>query len=387
MRIFIITETLLPGGAEWFTLRLSKALSEKNHEVYLFVLSPDLVDKRLTEKFEGLKIMQVNEMKIRLAVFMDRVLNRLIGRKYFCQKINSKYLKKKIKAISPDVLHSHLITSDLTTIDANKSFKVRHVTTIHGDYIKSVKGDVIKAKDKLNNAFFGLDHIVSISDEQIRILTQNFPFIKGKLSKVYNGYQLPEKLPSSPAHDTFNFGLIARGIKEKGWEPAIQSFIQIPNENIRLYFYGESDYLKELEQKYFDGRIVFAGFTDNPLLATSTLDVGLLPSYYSSESLPTTIIEYLAMGKPVIATAVGEISNMIGANDEKTSAGILINTSVPEDMVIPMREAMMKMVSDKDAYNAFASNCEPAFKKFDMDKCVDTYVTIYENKNIELCAV
>lgn len=36
-------------------------------------------------------------------------------------------------------------------------------------------------------------------------------------------------------------------------------------------------------------------------------DVAILPSYFISESLPNSIIEYLAYDKPVISTNIGEI--------------------------------------------------------------------------------
>lgn len=386
MKIFIVTETLLAGGAEWFALRLCKALTRKGHQVYLYVLRPDLVDKRLTQSFTDLHLLYPSEWKIKLAVLVDRITNKIAGKQYCCQKLNSLFIKKNIKKIQPDVLHSHLITSDLAVINANKKSHVYHVTTIHGDYIQAIKNNYTAARKKLNNAINALDHIVSISDEQINILTEKFPAIKAKLSKVYNGYQLPEQLPPSVKKETFVFGLIARGIPQKGWEPAIKSFIKIKSEKARLYFYGESEYLNQLRQTYPDNRIVFAGFSDAPLAAVSNLDVGLLPSYYNAESLPTTIIEYLAMSKPIIATAVGEIPKMIEADTPENLSGILIKKINPTEMIDPLYEAMNKLMTDTDTYKALASNCNIAFKKFAMDRCVDAYLTIYKHKTSATCA-
>ena len=97
MRIFIITETLLAGGAEWFALRLCEALRQQNHEVHLFIIRPDLVDKRLTFHFDKIKTYKLPEWQIKAAVFTDRVLKKLFGSNGVLKLLNSRFLKRKIK--------------------------------------------------------------------------------------------------------------------------------------------------------------------------------------------------------------------------------------------------------------------------------------------------
>lgn len=378
MTVFIISETLLAGGAEWFALRLSDALMASGHEVCFFVLRADKVDNRLKSKFSNIKMYALPKWLITACAFLDRGINRLGYPNFLVKYFNSILLKKYIRNLKPDVLHSHLITADAVGYKANSGTKVRQVATIHGDYIQALKNnDVVNIK-AIALLIQQLDKIIIISDEQKKILTTKFPTVATKLKKIYNGYPLDENnLPVSPIKDSFNFGLVARGIPEKGWEPAIQAFLQIPNANVRLYLYCEGVYITSLKEKYTDPRIIYAGFTDNPLAAISNLDVGLLPSYYPSESLPTTIIEYLAMKKPVIATNVGEISKMILPEDESPPAGIIINTIDPAKMVQPLHDAMMRMFSDKILYEAMKASCRSSFNKFSMKGCVDEYVKEY----------
>ena len=56
MRILIVTEALVLGGAETFVLRLARRLREDGHEAELMCLNPDLVDPRLIGQFTDVPI-------------------------------------------------------------------------------------------------------------------------------------------------------------------------------------------------------------------------------------------------------------------------------------------------------------------------------------------
>jgi L-malate glycosyltransferase len=383
MKIFIITETLLAGGAEWFSLRLSDALIRRGHDVMLFVLRPDLVDKRIISKYPQVPVYHLPAQTIRVAALADRALRFILKTPYLLRILNSRFIKKYIDLSTPDVIHSHLLTADRRGIDANDK-KVRHVTTIHGDYISILKQKMKDGTKEVEDILARLDTIVTISDEQIKILTSEIPALTTKIKKIYNGYVLPANIPIEEPKETFNFGLIARGIPEKGWEPAIQAFLMLNAPNARLHLYGEGTFLDQLKKKYTDSRIIFGGFTSSPLEIVAKLDVGLLPSYYTSESLPTTIIEYLALGKPVIATAAGEIPLMLDV-EGASPAGILIPVCDPAKMVEPLFAAMSKLMLDDILYDQLSANCHKAFEKFSMNNCVDSYLDVYVKEKKHAC--
>src|SRR5690606_17905321 len=273
-------------------------------------------------------------------------------------------------------IHGHLIESDLVAVKLAQNTTIRTVATVHGDYIGALK-DKARLKE-INHLMKQLKEVVVISEEQKKILLKSYPAIHTKLTKIYNGYPLDKRdIPvENEAKDFFCFGMIARAIPEKGWEPLIKAFLKLDNDKLRLALYGEGAYLEELKNRYTDKRIVFYGFTNEPLKSIASFDVGLLPSYYPAESLPTTIIEYLAMEKPVIATDVGEVRNMIAVK-ENLSAGIIIEETNKDKMVKPLYEAMKKMVEDKNFYEAKKQACKTAFEKFEMDKCIAAYTGLY----------
>src|SRR6185437_13149544 len=88
--------------------------------------------------------------------------------------------------------------------------------------------------------------------------------------------------------------------------------LQLNTEKAHLVLVGESTYLQTLKNNFAQHQTIhFIGESKNPLEWVNIFDVGLLPSTYASESLPTVVIEYLCCNKPVIASDAGEIVNMI----------------------------------------------------------------------------
>ncbi|HTN47120.1 MAG TPA: glycosyltransferase family 4 protein [Flavipsychrobacter sp.] len=376
MKIFIIAETLTTGGAEWFSLRLAKALTDHGHDVSFFVMRPDMINDRIARKFAEIELITLPLAWTRLLVQGDRVWNKIFGKKWLVEAGNARLIRNYYRRKGADAIHSHLIEADLVALSSNLGEQVQLVTTVHGDYTSALKQN--KRQREIRKLMHGLSHIAVISEEQRSILSDSFPDVADKISKIYNGYPPPETARHTigKTHSVFVFGMIARAIPEKGWKPLIRAFSRISDKNVRLVLYGEGAYLDNLKSENDDERIEFAGFSDDPLAAIGKMDVGLLPSYLKAESLPTTVIEYLAMKKPVIVTNVGEMKNMI-KDDRNESAGIVIDELDETAMVPLLYEAMMKLSGDKQFYEEKALCAERAFEKFSMNKCVQAYEKLY----------
>ena len=380
MKICIVSDTFIAGGAEWFTLRLAESLQKQNNTVKIFVLRSDLVVKSIVKQFPTITIIGLPAWLTRIIFFIDRGQKQFSGRYLLLDWANSIFLRQQFKKFKPDVIHSHLLNVDVVVVRANSKLQARHVVTIHGDYIEFIKRKD-ERKIKLSLAVLNkVDGIVIISEEQRELLSSTFPFHQKKIEKIYNGYPEPVTDKFKKERGThvaaFNFGLIARGIPEKGWEPSIKAFLLLNRSETKLLLWGEGEHINKLKERYSDGRIEFRGFTNAPLQAIAELDCGLFPSYYPSESLPTTIIEYLLMKKPIIATAVGEIPRMMKAGKEL--AGILLSTVDPHKTVPGLKTAMESMLDDKFQYNRYKQIAGEAFKKFTMDECVQAYMKVYK---------
>jgi glycosyltransferase involved in cell wall biosynthesis len=376
MKILLVADTLMPGGAEWFLLRKCRELQKRNHEVVLFVSRPDMVDRRLLNQFPEVKFSHLPTLLITLLVFFDKVLNKIFRRPFLFNSAAIWSLKRIIRAFRPDVIHSHLLVADCLTTRANMKMRIRHVITIHGDYIAHLKTGDEKYLNRISRILNQVTAIVVISEEQRDILYNKYPFITNKLFKIYNGFYLP-KTVSTFGNSLFTFGMIARGIPEKGWEIAIEAFRRLKEPNARLILYGESKYLSALKARTNDRNICFRGFTDKPLEAIVEFDVGLFPSYYASESLPTTIIEYLSLNKPVITADVGECAVMITDSDAVAGKVVPLKDGKPD---IELLSGYMKeLMDDKQQLGAMSQTAARCKIKFDMGFSIDKYLFLYNS--------
>ncbi|HEY9178996.1 MAG TPA: glycosyltransferase family 4 protein [Flavipsychrobacter sp.] len=394
MNIILASEVIHPGGAETFILRLSQALHKKGHNVSVLVFYNHMLNRELCKILApDVEIVPADIPAAGLLGKLDGLLFRL-GVDYSIRNIFIRStLRRLIKKQKTNIIHSHLLKVDKLCLDVAATEDIPVVNTIHGDYLqffeKTRKGIAIpllnymqKAKSNLGK----LAAVVCISDKQVSFFEKEFPQeTKNKLSKIYNGYE--GNITAQPAElkkqlgitdGDFVFGMVSRGIREKGWQVTIDAFLHLNNANTHLVLTGSGDYITSLKDKYKEEkRIHFTGHADNPINWINIFDAGLLPSTYPSESLPTVIIEYLYCGIPVIASDAGEIVNMTGQDNHP--AGIIVPVHNGKVDVLQFSHAMNSYVDNKELYSIHKENAGKCYQMFDMDKCVSAYMHVYED--------
>lgn len=139
-------------------------------------------------------------------------------------------------------------------------------------------------------------------------------------------------------------GIVSKLWEGKGHSILIQAFRGIHEEipDARLVIVGEG-YLKDrlaqqVRQLGLGTSVLFTGFVGDPAQIIATLDVAVLPSFF--EGMGRVLLEAMAMGKPVVATRVGGIPDLVehGVNGFLVSPG-----SVPE-----LRDAVLRLLKDRD---------------------------------------
>lgn len=229
--------------------------------------------------------------------------------------------------------------------------------------------------------------MVCITEPQVQQLQRLMPSLaaSGRLSKIYNGYAAskadisvagqPEALQHLPA-GAFVIGMVSRGIKDKGWDVLVGAFEALGLPDAWLVLVGDGDHLQKLRATNRHPRIVFCGNVVDPLRYIAHFEVACLPSQFATESLPTVVIEYMVLGKPVIATDVGEIPAMLEVASD-SPAGLLVELGETTAMVPRMQAALKQLHDDEALRAAMGANALRAAKKFDMDVCVDAYLDVY----------
>lgn len=139
-------------------------------------------------------------------------------------------------------------------------------------------------------------------------------------------------------------GVVSKLWEGKGHKCILQAARNVITKlpNVKFMFVGEGYLREELEilaqQLGLNNDVIFTGFrTDIPGI-TAIFDIAVLVSFF--EGLGRVLLEAMVLGKPVIATSVGGIVDVI--DDGKT--GILV---LPDDSGA-LAQAMIRLLGDED---------------------------------------
>ena len=389
--ILLLTETLTAGGAEIFVLRLAKQLKQNGFECIVFNCHKRLVNERLMSEFDDVHIVHFNSFFDGFLLKLDRLFQRMkldvSLRHYFV----AKQVKDIIKKFNVRVLHSHLFKVDYTVALINRGLNLKHVITNHGDYhlyhsfLKNGDSrDVIHFHKKAAYVFQHASSIVCISHRQIEEIGFYGEELKKKAKIIYNGLTIKNTAPGKKSElgipeNAFVFGMVARGIREKGWEYALSAFNKLNTSAAHFILVGDGEYLRaQKEEIDKNSNIHWVGFSHNPQEWISLFNVGLLPSFYKAESQPNVILEYLALGKPVISSDSGDVSLMLNVcNANQCGYVTKINAKAPYIDVSELKSLMQSYIDDKALLEAHSRSAKERFKDFNMDTCARKYEAEY----------
>ncbi len=357
------------GGAEKFFVRLARAFNS-NHEITCYVpclrggnasLAGQLRDLRVISipgfgRF-GYRLFYKITMMLRQrfpgcdpeALMHDRMLARLHHQHRF------------------DMVNPHLMEATRQTCRAFRHISLPIAESDHGHYA---------VVDELNPGpaaivFRRLNALICPAQANVD-RAERFTWNEGfRTFAIPYGYEPPSGIPSKINEEIFTFGMVARGVEQKGWNEALAAARIVRTKTDRpfkLVFVGEGPCLDSLRRTTLESWVKFLGRQDEPEHFIQQFDVGLLPSCLKEESLPNSIIEYLACGKPVIATAIGGIPEMTG------NAGILIPLAANGKAdVSALADAMLLLATNPERHQALAAQTGAAFARFRMENCVEAY--------------
>lgn len=143
-------------------------------------------------------------------------------------------------------------------------------------------------------------------------------------------------------------------VPAKGVHVLIDAFERVTHQvsDARLEIVGEGDdaeYRQELRNvvawQDLGKRVTFHGWRDDVLDALDAADVYVMPSF--TEGVPRSIVEAMALGKPVIATKVGGIPELL----EGGELGILV---APDDSTA-LAAAMLRVAADRKLRRSLAA--------------------------------
>lgn len=382
------------GGAQTFAIRLAEGLLERGHRIFLHEVEPQTREATdgagLLDRLPArAKRVAVPPRLLRLGASVDARLARLGVPWRARVALHAGYLRAVVHRERIDVVNSHLFDSDDLVVRALRDTEVPIVLSDHGDYrYVGARGHATRARVA---AIFQRANAVawpsSVSSQALARQARRSGLVEATIP-----YGIPRPRPAVPPEQVrrsldipgsaFVFGMTARGIPEKGWSEALQAFAEVRTRAARelhLVLVGSGEHLSALQAALDPAlrRFVhFTGHASDPERWIESFDVALLPSHFAGESLPNAIIEALAHGKPVVATDIGGISEMIEIGHER--AGILVDfDATGRADVRALTDAMLRYVTDPDLRAKHASLALEVAPRFDLSTCVTRYEEIF----------
>ena len=245
-------------------------------------------------------------------------------------------LVKLIKEKNIKIVHTHGYKSNFFGMVASKLCSVKVLTTVHGWIQNNFRGRFYVRVDKFMLKYF--DNIITVSN-QIRNELIYLGVKKEKIITVHNAINLSNYRPevtSNILRKEFGFSknyfvvsTVGRLSREKGHKDFIKCAKILIEKNFEGIFFliGDGPAMDELinytKVLGINEKVIFTGYRNDMVDIFSSIDILINPSY--TEGLPNVILEAMAMNKPVIATNVGGVSEIV--KNEVT--GLLIKPKKP----------------------------------------------------------
>lgn len=349
------------GGGEIMPIRLANELYKKGVHVYVHITNSDVTE----EKVRGM-------LNSDIPVFYTNQVDEIAT---------------IIDGCGIEVVNTHHQGLQSFYAMGHESFEqlgvnFYHVATSHGLYDQfedSTLNYIFKyqLKDKIN-------HWTYVADKNIEPFRKHHVYHQENFTKVPNGMERPiiTAISRTELHipeGAFVFALASRAIPEKGWVSTIECVKQIHDQvsrEVHLILIGEGPVYEELKRSNIPSYVHLLGFRDNPCDYYHISDAVVLLSTYKSESAPLTLIEAMMVGKPIIASDIGDIKQMMTCNGEIAGAVYPLEQGrVPKNMVV---EIMKKMINDTDYYLKCCAVAKEKSKDFELSHIANLYYNIYK---------
>lgn len=351
MKILFFIESLRSGGKERRLTELVRVISE----------NPDYACRIVTMDDE---IYFKNQIPKNVDII-------ILKRKYFRKDINVLFKFFKIcSEYSPDIIHVWGKMAAIYAIPTKLIFNI--------PIINSQISDVIPMHLLYNKIAFKFSDFI-IANSYAGIEAYNPP--KNKSSVIYNGFDFSRITKLNPVEELKNqfrskskniVGMVASFSTLKDYNTFINSGVIVLKEFPETTFLciGDGDkvqYKKLIPLKYIDNFIFLDSQTEIESII-NIFDIGILATY--TEGISNSIIEYMALEKPVVATIGGGTSELIIDNE----TGFL----VPPQNIKIMAEKIILLLRDNAKRRLMGQAGKARIRtEFSIENMVNKHIEIY----------
>ena len=298
---------------------------------------------------------------------------------------------KYLRGENPAVFHAHLnwLLSCKYGLAAAALARVPLVIATLQQYLLPPWGRSIFLQQRLASSF--VDQYIAVSHAVARQLSLDFRVPPKKVRVIHNS--IPSGKYDRPVNPELKAALnqgklwpivltVARLDDQKGHKFLLEAICQLPEAIFVLV--GDGPERASLEAQAHNlgvsGRVLFLGYrTDIPDLLANC-DLFVLPSIY--EGLPLSVLEAMAAGKAVVATAVGGTPEAVV--DSET--GYLVPPGDPATLAIAIRSILSDPVLAGKMGVAGQARVRQEFSVETMAQTVNQiYIDLLKRHNLKAC--
>lgn len=373
VRLLHLADTADLGGGETYLFLLADRLSRDRYVLSVFCPSEGLLPQRLRKI--GIPVVPFEIPKL----LSPAALVRLI---------------RLFQQHRPDIVQSHGARTNLYATLAGRWARVPIIVcTIHNslyDYpISSIRRSLYLLGERLTFALS--DRTICVADALAHDLTKRSGRDPRKIQVIRNGVDLeafdPKTVDGSTVRREFGLekdipliGIVGRMTPQKGHMDLLTALVQIKAvvPTVKVLIVGDGPLRAELVQftrsRSLEDRCIFAGMREDIPAIIGALDVVALPSL--SEGLPFVLLEAMAMGKPVVATRINGVREVV--EDGVTA------------LLIPPREpamlagAISALLINQELRSRLAAAARQLVeRRFSLDRMIQEVMALYEKLNEE----
>jgi L-malate glycosyltransferase len=255
-----------------------------------------------------------------------------------------------MRRLRPDVVHTHRYKENvLGGLAALAAGRPALVQTVHGlteryRGWRRIKSVLHSSLDGMVSRLLGVTVVAVSQDMAARLGARG----RRSVRFVPNAIQLPDlervaraDLPGVEPRATV-IGTAGRLVPVKAFDVLLAAAPEVARAtpDVRFVLLGDGPLMRTLRAQAaalgLDGRVIFAGHVPDVRPYLRAMDVFVLPSH--AEGLPMALLEAMAAGLPVVASAVGGVPEVVREGVE----GLLVPPGAPA----PLAAALSRLAAD-----------------------------------------
>ncbi len=398
MKILHLSHTDLAGGAFTASYRLHSALIEKKINSQMLVRIKNTKDVRVIKENS-----LIEKIKSKITIFIELGLALLSYPKKnttYTLNILPSTLLSTIKSLSPDLIHIHWVGGEFLPLELLKKISIPIVWTFHD--LWPILGTEHYKEDVSANRIIKMINIYQLRRKKnILVSLNNFSIIapsnwlkkqiEGSFLRSINNIYIPNcidervfsPLSKNSAKKKLNIDVTKKLIlfgasnildKRKGYAE-FQNAMQILSENsgdTKNINIGAFGHILDKKIKNSKNYIHFGFITNSKKMSLllSAADVCVFPSLI--DNLPSTVLESLSCGTPVVAFNIGGISDLI----EHKKNGYLAKPHDVTDLAEGIKWILQSKSSNYEKMCITAR--EHILKKFSKDVITKKHIQLYK---------